>query len=195
MKKSLSIFLSALLLYVMSFQTGCFGSFGLTVGLWNWNSSLGKWPGELVFLIIGVILPIYGIAAFIDVIILNTIEFWTGSNPMAMGPNDMEKQVVVGKDGNTYEIVATQNRFDIRQLDGSNAGNVQSLVYNAETSTWSYQDATQSIKLASLSNNGATVQVYAPNGQVAIVPSNMTDKAQIQAVVEDQLETNLAIMQ
>ena len=179
----------------MSFQTGCFGSFGLTVGLWNWNSSLGKWPGELVFLIIGVILPIYGIAAFIDVIILNTIEFWTGSNPMAMGPNDMEKQVVVGKDGNTYEIVATQNRFDIRQLDGSNAGNVQSLVYNAETSTWSYQDATQSIKLASLSNNGATVQVYAPNGQVAIVPSNMTDKAQIQAVVEDQLETNLAIMQ
>ena len=30
-----------------------------------------------------VIIPVYGLFIFIDVIILNTIEFWTGSNPVS----------------------------------------------------------------------------------------------------------------
>ncbi|MEQ9064556.1 MAG: DUF3332 domain-containing protein [Vicingaceae bacterium] len=194
MKKPLSIFLSGLLLYVMSFQTGCFGSFGLTSAIWSWNDSIGKFPGELVFLVF-IILPIYSIALLIDAVIINTIEFWTGSNPMAMGPNEMEQQVVVGEDGNTYEITARQNRFDIVQLDGKKAGEMKSLVFDTESQSWSYVDGERSIKLAQLSENGATAQVFAPNGQVALVPTNVTDKAQVTSMIEEQLDMNLAILQ
>ena len=188
MKKTSSIFLSALMLWAISFQTGCIGSFKLTENYWDWNRSIGKWPGAIFFFFIGGLITSFTL--LVDVVVLNLIEFWTGSNPMSMNPGDMEKQIVMGSDGFMYEVVATQNRFDINQLDGPNKGEVKSLVYDPETRVWTYQDYTRSIKLAQLSNNGSTVQLFAPNGQVAIVPINITDKAQILAIVEDQVDVN-----
>jgi hypothetical protein len=71
---------------------GCYGPFQLTRMLYNWNGSLGdKWAQEGVFLIIGCLLPVYGAAAFIDVIVLNSVHFWTGKNAL--------KTEVVEKDG------------------------------------------------------------------------------------------------
>ncbi len=70
-------------------STGCYGSFALTKKLHAWNGSVcgtegwgSKWGNEVVFLITGVILPVYGICVFIDGLIINSIEFWTGNNPM-----------------------------------------------------------------------------------------------------------------
>ena len=72
-------------------STGCYGSFALTKKLYDWNGrccgtekgpkSGAAWGNEVVFLICG-ILPVYGICVFVDSIFLNSIEFWTGSNPM-----------------------------------------------------------------------------------------------------------------
>lgn len=61
---------------------GCYGSFTLTRKLWKWNGSVGnKFVNELVFLVCN-ILPVYPIAGFVDSIILNSVEFWSGKNPM-----------------------------------------------------------------------------------------------------------------
>lgn len=72
-------------------STGCYGSFALTKKLHEWNGtvcgtekgpkSAGAWGNEVVFLICG-ILPVYGICIWIDALIINSIEFWSGSNPM-----------------------------------------------------------------------------------------------------------------
>lgn len=63
-------------------SVGCYGSFALTKKVYNWNGSLGnKWVIELVYLVISY--PVYGVAGFIDSVILNSIEFWTGTNPMS----------------------------------------------------------------------------------------------------------------
>lgn len=61
-------------------NTACFGSFPLTrkVYAFNKNVSPDKWVRELVFLAIGPLVPVYGVAGLIDVVILNSIEFWTG---------------------------------------------------------------------------------------------------------------------
>lgn len=61
---------------------GCWGSFSLTGRLFDWNGSFGsKWVSWLVFLVF-IILPVYGATLFIDAVILNTIEFFSGNNPV-----------------------------------------------------------------------------------------------------------------
>jgi hypothetical protein len=64
--------------------SGCFGSFGLTSMLYDWNAGVdNKWLRWLLFLAIGVILPVYGITLIVDALVLNSLEFWTGSNPVS----------------------------------------------------------------------------------------------------------------
>lgn len=76
-------------------NTGCFGSFGLTTGLWGWNKSVSgnKFVQWLIFLLL-VIIPIYGIATFVDALVINSIEFWTGSNPMADADSEERNRYV-----------------------------------------------------------------------------------------------------
>ncbi len=64
-------------------STGCWGGFNLTGVLYNFNDgvSSSKWVKWLVFLVL-IIIPVYGITIFLDAIIFNTIEFYTGSNPV-----------------------------------------------------------------------------------------------------------------
>jgi len=72
----------AALLAAGSALSSCYGSFGLTKKVYQFNGKLGdKWINSLfVFLIGG---PVYGLAGTADVVIFNLIEFWTGSNPVA----------------------------------------------------------------------------------------------------------------
>lgn len=62
---------------------GCYGSFALTKKLHDWNGTLGnKWINSCVHFVLWVI-PVYGICIWVDYLVLNSIEFWTGSNPVA----------------------------------------------------------------------------------------------------------------
>lgn len=62
----------------------CIGSFALFNGLNGWVRGLSnKWINWLVFLVLWILLPVYGIALLVDVLVINSIEFWTGSNPVA----------------------------------------------------------------------------------------------------------------
>ena len=70
---------------VFSFAS-CFGTFNLTKKLHDWNGSLGnKFVNTLVFWVFCII-PVYGVAVFVDAIVLNLIEFWSGGNPMSALP-------------------------------------------------------------------------------------------------------------
>ena len=63
--------------------SGCYGPFNLTRRLHNWNGQVGgRWSNEVVFLVMGILLPVYNLAMFGDAIIFNSIEFWTGDNPI-----------------------------------------------------------------------------------------------------------------
>jgi uncharacterized lipoprotein YehR (DUF1307 family) len=64
--------------------TGCYGSFSAFNKLraWNQTASDQKWVNEGIFLVLTII-PVYSLAMFGDVIIFNSVEFWTGENPMA----------------------------------------------------------------------------------------------------------------
>lgn len=66
--------------------SGCFGSFALTRKIYDINQGISdnKFIRWVVFLGF-TILPVYGVGTFIDALVLNSLEFWTGSNPLGGG--------------------------------------------------------------------------------------------------------------
>ena len=70
--------------------SSCIGSFSLTNKLLAWNKTVGnKFVNELVFFAFWV-LPVYEVSALADVLVLNSIEFWSGGNPVAKGTKVIE---------------------------------------------------------------------------------------------------------
>jgi hypothetical protein len=65
--------------------SACFGSFNLTRKLYGFNKGVSneKFVRELVFLGLNIV-PVYGAAGFIDAVVVNTVEFWSGKNPIEM---------------------------------------------------------------------------------------------------------------
>lgn len=65
-------------------STGCFGSFQLTRKLYTFNKNVSpdKFVQEIVFLGMNIV-PVYGVVAMADALFANTVEFWTGTNPVA----------------------------------------------------------------------------------------------------------------
>ncbi|MCY1016498.1 DUF3332 domain-containing protein [Pyxidicoccus sp. MSG2] len=70
--------------FISMHATGCFGQFKLTQNIWQFNKGISsqKFVQWLMFLVL-VIVPVYEIGALIDALIINSIEFWSGSNPMS----------------------------------------------------------------------------------------------------------------
>ena len=77
--------------------TGCFGSFALTRKVYEFNKGVGdKWMQSIVAWAFCII-PVYGFAVGVDFIILNLVEFWTGTNPVAYGPGQSRDLDVDGQ--------------------------------------------------------------------------------------------------
>lgn len=117
MKKLKLLLLSVLISSLLLMQTGCYGSFTLTNKVYDWNGTVGNDIAvEIVFLAL-IIIPVYEVTLFIDGIILNTIEFFTGSNPLAMKNIDENNSLVNYKEHN-YKISHMENGFTIEVIDG-----------------------------------------------------------------------------
>ena len=62
--------------------SGCYGPFNLTRRLHHWNGQVGgRWANEVTFLVFSW-LQVYSLATLGDALIFNSIEFWTGNNPI-----------------------------------------------------------------------------------------------------------------
>ena len=152
-----------ILMLSMSLFPGCYGKFHLVRDIYKWNGEVGnKWVNSIVMWVFFIV-PVYEIAGFIDFCILNVIEFWTGKDPLAMQPDEKEIQLVE-LEGKTYEITATQNRFDIKQM---NSDVHISLVFNTEQKAWYVQTADgQNIKVAEFSGETQDIlTLIQPDGQ------------------------------
>ncbi|SPD72023.1 hypothetical protein PITCH_A1150058 [uncultured Desulfobacterium sp.] len=70
------------LIIVCLFLAGCTGSFRLTKNVHNFTrGQANKWLDEAVF--VGcIILPVYPCAMIGDGVLFNSIEFWSGKNPV-----------------------------------------------------------------------------------------------------------------
>jgi hypothetical protein len=98
--------------------TGCTGSFNLTKKVYNFHRSQSdKWYDELLFLVC-VIVPVYGISTFADAIVFNSIEFWTGDNPIDMAKTETQmKNVKAGKTEATLSYNTNNDQITITSKD------------------------------------------------------------------------------
>jgi len=76
----------------------CFGSFTTLGRVYHWNETVDpdKWVKWAVFTA-AMIVPVYPSATIFDLMFVNSVEFWSGKNPMAMGPQpaDTGEQVTM----------------------------------------------------------------------------------------------------
>ncbi|HEY3490355.1 MAG TPA: DUF3332 family protein [Candidatus Deferrimicrobiaceae bacterium] len=71
-------------LSLSALSVGCYGKFQLTRMIYDLNRSVEDKYVRSAVTWAFVIVPVYGFSAFLDFVVFNVVEFWTGENPMAV---------------------------------------------------------------------------------------------------------------
>ncbi len=106
-------------------NTACIGRMAVSgiVREFNLDVVEGKWQREIVFLALYVI-PVYPVAGAIDLIIVNSLEFWSGTNPVNGKPRLArvgDQKYVVAADGSQAISTLREDRsidIELRGPDG-----------------------------------------------------------------------------
>lgn len=159
MKKKYLTVAVALTLSASMLSTSCIGSFALTNKLLSWNRQVGnKFVNELVFFAFW-ILPVYEVSALADILVINSIEFWSGTNPIAKGTKVIDGEngrYLVHCDGKGYTITS------------ENDGSVVRLDFNEKENSWSLNAGNESYKLMTFIDD-THVALPTPDGSTTVV--------------------------
>ena len=156
--KKLTLSVCAIMLAGSFLFSSCIGSFALSNKVLSWNQQIGnKFVNEIVFFGFW-ILPVYEITMLADIVILNTVEFWSGSNPMA-SIGDVKK--VQGENGN-YLVETLENGYSITKEGDENAS--MELIYDKDLNSWNVVADGISTELIKMNNDG-TANMTLPNGE------------------------------
>lgn len=125
------LFLStAIAALLFSSMTSCMGKFALTRNLYAWNDQVSnKFVNEIVFVAFW-ILPVYEVCGLADLLVLNTIEFWSGDNPMTASTKTIDTdhgRYLVECDGKGYDVTLEHTGEKFR------------LDFAQESKTWSLE--------------------------------------------------------
>ncbi len=140
--------------------SSCIGSFALTNKLLSWNRQIdSKFVNELVFIAFW-ILPVYEVSALADVVVLNSIEFWSGNNPVTAS-----SKTVTGTDGQKYLVQSDAEGYTITT---EATGDVVRLDYSADDNAWDVTTATGTARLMTFIDD-THVALPTADGREAIV--------------------------
>ncbi len=157
-KRYLSVAVVLTLLCSFTFSS-CIGSFALTNKLLGWNNQIGnKFVNELVFFCFWII-PVYEVTGLADLLVLNSIEFWSGSNPVAQG-----RSVIEGADGR-YLVDCDGKGYTITS---ENDGSVVRLDFDTEDHSWSASANGKSVKFMTFVDD-THVNMLTPDGSYELV--------------------------
>ena len=84
---------SCLIVSFVTVTSACYGPFNLTRNVYHWNSNIkgsgevnDKWMKEFVFFGM-IVVPVYMFSALLDAFVFNSIQFWSGDNPIKVTQN------------------------------------------------------------------------------------------------------------
>lgn len=158
---------------------GCTGSFNLTKKVYNFHRSQSdKWADELCFLLVA-LTPIYGLATFADAIVFNSIEFWSGKNPIEASNQTQDRVAQRGKD----KLHMTYNpKTD--QVHVSSAGN-HGVIFERNDIAVTAKNEKGQVLYSSVQSNDGSVTIYDskgklvkeyPAGQIALLKEKYLQK-------------------
>lgn len=132
----------------------CIGPFALSNKLLSWNQTVSdKFVNAILFVVLS---PAYAVTLTGDLLLFNTIEFWSGENPIEAG--------VVKKvqgDNGVYTVETLENGYKIED----EAGQISQFIYDKESNTWSLVANEKTTKLITISDDNKSAIVYLPNGE------------------------------
>jgi hypothetical protein len=109
--------------------------------------------------------------------VLNLIEFWAGSNPLALN-SDIELHKMFENNGKIYEVTMGKGVITIAQSKGPDAGKKIALVCKQDASAWYLSDGKTSRMVASFDPKPLNdVNLYHPDGKVVSKNINETEMA------------------
>ena len=165
MKKS-KITVACLALSGSLMLSSCIGSFGLWNNLKGWNQGIGnKFVNEVVFLAFHII-PVYEVAYLADILVLNSIEFWSDSNPMAEVGTE---KVVKGEEGE-YLVRTNEDGYTI--IKKGEEDKPLTLVYNKEKHSWNAVAEGKTFELVVMNEDG-TVSYKQADGTYKTVSADI----------------------
>jgi hypothetical protein len=186
MKKITIVLMAIALSATILMQTGCYGSFGLTKKVYEFNGSVGdKFLNTIVFWAF-CILPVYEVAGFLDVVLFNLLEFWTGSNPIAMNEGDIDIQMLKAGD-KEYLVTTTRNNIHIEQVSGPMKGESADIVFRPESNSCylSYQGSVTKL-IEYDPSDLSSLKVFLPDGKMLTVDPDMRDMNMIRGLLQDK---------
>lgn len=163
--------------------TGCFGEFALVRKVYTWNDTVVENP-FVKTLLYYLLSPVYGIVSSVDFFILNLVEFWTGSNPLAMNEGESEVKNLV-HNGVSYEIEASKNQFAITPLEGEKAFQTEYLRFDDELNRWSHVNANNEVTplVGHIeTEEGSVIELFMDNGSLYINENEM-EEADLQLLI------------
>ena len=140
MRKKHLIIATVVALSASMMMQSCIGSFALFNKVKSWNDQVGdKFVNEIVFVAMW-ILPVYELSFAADLFILNTIEFWSGTNPALA-----EAKVIDGKDAQ-YLVASNEDGYVITNMTTKQETRFN---FKAEDNSWWLEDNGEEVKLFS----------------------------------------------
>ena len=140
---------------------GCFGSFPVTHAIYGLNQDVSdnKLVRTIVFWVF-VIIPVYEIGIFVDVVAFNLIEFWTGEKVLSSGPmEDAFGNIVTlepSEDGNELLMTMTRDGVVI----------AQDRYVKIDDSLFEIRDATDNLKGLVIVTPEGDIQLAQTDGKV-----------------------------
>lgn len=136
--------------------SSCVGTFSLThrLAAWNTHATKEKFLNEIIFIFIS---PAYAITGVVDALVINSMEFWSGSNPLAR--NAGKTQTIMGQDGRYYAVKTLKDGYEIKKPDGE----VMKFLYDNTTDSWSQVVNGKTTEIFRFNDDG-TIQATLPQG-------------------------------
>ena len=154
--------------------SSCIGSFSLfnKYEKWQCNMTSNKYVNGIVGLILQPIVG--GVCLFVDAVVLNTIEFWTGSNPMALN----KVQTVKGQDGRYYAVKTLKDGYEVKAPNGE----ITLFTHDSKTESWSITQNGVTKEIIRFNADG-TIQATLQSGEKMTVSNDEAGMMQVREAV------------
>lgn len=139
----------------------CIGSYSLfnKYAQWELRMTNSKFLNAIIGFVIDIVcVPI---TLLVDHLVLNTIEFWSGDNPVSS--NVGKTQEVIGEDGKMYTVKTLKDGYEVTDSEGA----VTLFTHNKKDNSWS------------MTKNGVTQELFRfnPDGKSITTVLNGEEKS------------------
>lgn len=177
MKKTFLPIALVLALTASTSLQSCLGSFALTKKVMTWNRTIGnKYVNEIVFFAFWVV-PVYEICGLADLFVINSIEFWSGENPV-----DQTTAYIDGRDAR-YRIDADATGYLVTNLSDNTSFRFN---FDKAQQAWSIEKDGQEHFLFSYLDD-THINVIAPGGTTQTVELSAAGTLAYRQLLADEL--------